>query len=112
VADVTPPPPPYDLKLTVKNNRTVELVWKADADIESGILRFDIFQDDRLIAQFPATSEYQRFDTNGDDAFPVSTLLPMKMELSGIVADDDALSLSISTVNHFSLSSEKVKFPL
>ncbi len=110
VADITPPTSPYDLRLTVKNNRMIELVWKADADIESGIMRFDIFQDDRLIARFPASGDYQRFDTNGDDAFPVSTLPPLKMELSGIVADDEGLSISISTVNHFSLSSPRVEF--
>ena len=36
VADQTPPPAPYDLQIKwVKDS--VELSWKADADIESGI---------------------------------------------------------------------------
>ena len=108
VVDRTPPPPPYDLKMTVKNNRTVELTWKADADIESGIRQFNIFKGGKLIALFPASGEYQRFDTNGDDAFPVTTLPELKLELTGIVVDDE--KLSISTVNHFLLESSMSEF--
>ena len=108
VADRTPPPPPYDLHRTVKNNWTVELTWKADADIESGIKQFKIFKGGHLIALFPASGDYQRFDTNGDDAFPVTTLPELKLELTGIAVDDE--KLSICTVNHFLLESVSVQF--
>ena len=107
VIDRTPPPPPYDLKMEVKSSSTVELVWKADADIESGIKYFNIFKNGNPVARFPASGDYQSFSTNGDDAFPVSTLPALKLELTG--AGKDA-KISISTVNHFSLESTRVEF--
>jgi pimeloyl-ACP methyl ester carboxylesterase len=109
VADRTPPPPPTETRLKVKSNRNVEIAWKADADVESGIHHFNIFKGGSLIGRFPASGEYQRFDTNGDDAYPATTLPELKLELTGIVIDD--ARISISTVNHFSLESPRVEFP-
>lgn len=109
VIDRTPPSAPYDLQLEVKHNRMVELTWRADADIESGIQYFNIYKGNNIIARFPSVGDYQRFDLNGDDTFPVTTLPGMKMELTGIIVDDN--KISISTVNHFSLESARREFP-
>ncbi len=108
VIDRTPPPAPYDLNLSVKHNRAVELTWKADADIESGIKFFNIYKDSHLITRYPSSGDYQTFDTNGDDAFPVSTLPEMKLELTGIIVEGH--KISISSVNHFMLESDRTDF--
>ena len=107
VVDRTPPDPPYNLKMTVKHNNMVELSWSADADIESGINHFNIFKGGKFITRFPEFGAYQRFDTNGDDAIPV-TLPNLTLELTGIAMDGE--KISISTVNHFFLESSRVEF--
>ncbi|WP_459556385.1 alpha/beta hydrolase family protein [Lacunimicrobium album] len=48
VSDATPPPAPADLKLTENI-----LSWTAEADLESGISHFLIYQDGKQIAQVP-----------------------------------------------------------
>jgi pimeloyl-ACP methyl ester carboxylesterase len=104
VIDRTPPPAPYDLHMHRRHNVTVELSWKADADIESGISHFNIYKDDRLIGRFPASGEYQQFDTNGDDAYPL--FLP-EMRTDITLLWNDPGKISVSTVNHFGLESAK-----
>jgi len=108
VIDRTPPPVPYGLTKKRLHNMAVELTWKADADIESGIKQFHIYDGARLIARFPEHGVYQWFDTNGDDAIPMSVLPEMKTVVMVPMAADS--TLSISTVNHFELESSKVAF--
>lgn len=102
IVDRTPPPAPYELKLYRLHNLTVELSWKADADIESGISHFNIYKDNHFIARFPTSGTYQQFDTNGDDAYPVIPL-PLKMEIS--LHRNDTSKISVATVNQFGLES-------
>lgn len=109
VIDRTPPPMPYGLTKTRRHNMAVELTWKADADVESGIKQFCIYDGDRLIARFPEHGVYQRFDTNGDDAVPMSDLPAMKAMVALPMGADS--SLRISVVNHFDLESPKATFP-
>jgi len=109
VIDRTPPPPPYELSKRRLHNMAVELTWKADADIESGIKQFYIYNGNQLIARFPEQGVYQRFDTNGDDAIPMSALPEMKTVVVVPAGADSTLSLS--TINHFDLESSKVVFP-
>ena len=104
VIDRTPPPAPYGLHLHRRHNVTVELSWKADADIESGISHFNIYKDDQLIGRFPSSGEYQQFDTNGDDAYPL--FLP-EMRTDITLLWNDPGKISVSTVNHFGLESAK-----
>ncbi|WP_162817888.1 alpha/beta hydrolase [Niabella yanshanensis] len=108
ITDRTAPPAPYGLKLLRRHNMTVELSWKADADIESGISHFNIYKDGNLINRFPSSGIYQGFDTNGDNAFPM-TVAPLHMEIT--VAANDTGKIEISTVNHFGLESAKVLCP-
>jgi pimeloyl-ACP methyl ester carboxylesterase len=104
VIDRTPPPAPYDLRMHRRHNVTVELSWKADADIESGISHFNIYKDNQLIGRFPSSGEYQQFDTNGDDAYPLR--LP-EMGTDITLLWNDPGKISVSTVNHFGLESAK-----
>ncbi|MDR1156482.1 MAG: Ig-like domain-containing protein [Bacteroidales bacterium] len=102
VADKTPPPPPYEMRRERKNATTAVLSWKADADIESGISHFRIYKNGQFAARFPASGEYQQFDTNGDNTSPIGSLLKeMKTEISA--GENDLLS--VSTVNRFGLES-------
>lgn len=48
IADTTPPPAPFDLKIADK-----ELSWQADADLESGIASFIIERDGEVIGRVP-----------------------------------------------------------
>ncbi len=105
VVDKTPPPPPTNLKIT-KSGADIEVSWSAEADIESGILRFEIFKDGTLIGHLPSVGAYQTFDTNGDNTLP--TEVPaMKYKIMGGAASN--ASISIRTVNHFNLASEKTE---
>ncbi|WP_196937417.1 alpha/beta hydrolase family protein [Sphingobacterium pedocola] len=109
VIDRTPPPPPFELRIARLHSVSVALRWKADADIESGIKHFNIYNNDQLIARFPEHGVYQYFDTNGDDAIPMSALPEMKIIATAL--KDSNFRLTISAVNHFNLESERITFP-
>ncbi|QEC51110.1 hypothetical protein EDD80_101426 [Anseongella ginsenosidimutans] len=109
VVDRTPPPAPYGLERKRLHNVAVELRWKADADIESGIKHFNIYKGSQLIARFPRHGVYQRFDTNGDDAIPMSDLPEMKTVV--ILPVGEHKDITVSTVNHFDLESPKMTVP-
>lgn len=110
VIDRTPPPAPYGLVTKRLHNVAVELRWKADADIESGIRQFNIYRGDHLIARFPEQGAYQRFDTNGDDAIPMWDVPEMKIMI--VLPVGKHPDIAISTVNHFGLESAKATFPV
>lgn len=105
VADQTPPPAPYDLQVR-RVNDSIEFAWKADADIESGIKRFNIYKDGVHVGLFPESGIYQRFDTNGDNAVP-SVLPDMKYRIAAPTTKKTVIS--IRTVNHFDLESKETK---
>ncbi len=109
VVDRTPPPAPYGLSGKRLHNVAVELRWKADADVESGIKHFHIYNGTQLIGRFPEHGVYQRFDTNGDDALPMSDLPELKAVV--ILPQGADHQVSISTVNHFDLESPRAPFP-
>ncbi|MGE9314558.1 hypothetical protein ACLOAU_23075 [Niabella sp. CJ426] len=108
IVDRTAPPAPYELQLFRRHNMTVELSWKADADIESGISHFNIYKGGHLVGRFPSSGVYQGFDTNGDDAYPLS-LPELRTDIS--LPWNDSGKISISTVNHFGLESAKTELP-
>jgi len=55
VADTTPPPPPFDVRISGRGSpaSTTEITWNAEADFESGIGSFLILRDGRELAQVP-----------------------------------------------------------
>lgn len=106
VVDHTPPPPPFGASIHRRHNMTVELKWKADADIGSGISHFNIYKGDQFVGRFPATGSYQQFDTNGDDAYPLN-LPPLQTDIS--LPWNDSSKIYISTVNQFGLESQRTE---
>jgi len=55
VSDATPPPAPYDVKVTPGRDLATEIEWSAEADFESGIRCFLVLRDGRELAQVPQT---------------------------------------------------------
>ena len=108
LTDRTAPPAPYGLRLFRRHNMTVELSWKADADVESGISHFNIYKGGHWVARFPSSGVYQGFDINGDDAYPLS-LPELRTDIS--LPWNDAGKISISAVNHFGLESARTELP-
>jgi pimeloyl-ACP methyl ester carboxylesterase len=53
VADVTPPPPPYEVRAVVKPDQGNEITWDAEADFESGIGGFVILRDGKGLVSLP-----------------------------------------------------------
>jgi hypothetical protein len=82
----------------------LEVTWEADADIESGILKFNIYKDGILVGVLPESGAYQSFDTNGDNTIPVE--VPEKRFVIQ-VAENVKATIGIETVNHFNLVSER-----
>ncbi|PZR28359.1 MAG: hypothetical protein DI535_06880 [Citrobacter freundii] len=105
VADKTPPPAPFNLAVK-KQGDAVELTWSADADIESGIQRFEIYKDGVLVGRLPETGYYQYFDLNGDNTLQPQ-VAPMKYIFNG-AANTNAI-MAVQTTNHFNLSSAKTE---
>lgn len=105
VIDTTPPPPPFDLRVGNEENSFV-ITWQADADIESGIMHFNIYQDDRLIGRLPEAGSYQTFDTNGDNTIPIN--VPKMKYIIGKPTKKQT-KISVQSVNHFNLQSEKTE---
>ena len=54
VADVTPPLPPFNVRVTSRGGGGNEVIWDADADLESGIGGFFVIRDNRTLARLPA----------------------------------------------------------
>ena len=53
VDDTTPPPAPFDVKISDASERGTEIRWSAEADFESGIRRFIIMRDGKEIGSVP-----------------------------------------------------------
>lgn len=102
LVDKTTPPAPFNL-LVNKVGNDIEISWAADADIESGIQRFEIYKDGVLVGKLPETGAYQGFDTNGDNTYPVQ-VPAMKFRIAGAAVSDT--TIGVTTINHFNLVSE------
>ena len=54
VADVTPPLPPFNVRVTSRGNGGNEITWDAEVDFESGLGGFFVMRDDQALARLPA----------------------------------------------------------
>jgi pimeloyl-ACP methyl ester carboxylesterase len=59
VSDTTPPPAPYDVKISPKGDQGTEITWDAEADLESGIRQFIILRDGTEFARVPEVPKSQ-----------------------------------------------------
>ena len=105
VKDHTPPPAPTNLHYSACQDHWL-IEWEADADIESGIRKFNIYVDDQLSGCVPSEGVFQHFDTNGDNTNPV--IPPQKM-FTVPFGSTLPVKIGIETVNHFDLTSEKTE---
>ena len=55
VSDTTPPPAPFDVRMSPQRDQETEISWNAEADFESGIRNFIVLRDGRELAQVPPT---------------------------------------------------------
>ncbi len=53
VSDTTPPPAPFGVKVAVQPDKSVEITWDAEADVESGLQAFVIQRDGKDLMQIP-----------------------------------------------------------
>jgi pimeloyl-ACP methyl ester carboxylesterase len=53
VGDATPPPAPFDVRVTAQGDQGNEITWAAEADFESGIGAFVVLRDGRGVARLP-----------------------------------------------------------
>ena len=52
-SDSTPPPAPFDVRVSAKGEPGTEIVWSAEADFESGIGGFIVLRDGQELAKVP-----------------------------------------------------------
>jgi hypothetical protein len=52
-SDTTPPPAPFDVRVSAKGEQGTEIVWSAEADFESGIGGFIVLRDGQELAKVP-----------------------------------------------------------
>lgn len=110
VHDATAPLAPENLRLVRLKDSELELIWKAEADIESGIKYFNIYKNGQLLARYPAEGDFQTFDTNGDDAVPVNPPAMIFRFPEGKINRTDRIG--ITTINRFDLESSKTQIKL
>ena len=106
--DITPPVVPTKLKMVAEGDSVINLSWEAEADIESGIGHFNIYRDGQVLVRYPSEGDYQKFDTNGDDAVPTIPIPMVLRVLRNKLNTTDVIT--IATVNRFDLKSPKAKF--
>ena len=103
VTDKTPPEAPYDISVSRGESSTV-ISWKADADIESGIGCFKVYVNGGLAGTVPEQGEYQSFDLNGDNTWPVEPV-GMSLTLDGALGKSDIVE--VENINRFGLASDR-----
>lgn len=54
VSDNTPPPAPFNVKVTDNGTQGTEIIWEAEADFESGIRNFIVLRDGQELGNLPA----------------------------------------------------------
>ncbi|HZR18753.1 MAG TPA: hypothetical protein VFE51_15800 [Verrucomicrobiae bacterium] len=52
-SDTTPPPAPFHVHVSAKGEQGTEIVWSAEADVESGIGGFIVLRDGQELAKLP-----------------------------------------------------------
>jgi hypothetical protein len=53
VNDATPPPAPFNVKVSATTGQGAEITWEAEADLESGLQSFIVQRDGKDLAQVP-----------------------------------------------------------
>ena len=110
VADVTPPLPPFNVRVTSRGSAGNEIRWDAEADFESGIGGFFVIRDNRTLARLPAMTPpvvYGRplFQGLSYHDTPEGTI-PEMLYLDASAKPGEKHTYSILTVNSAGVASE------
>ena len=107
-SDITPPPAPFNVKVSDKGAQGREIIWNAEADFESGIRNFIIMRDGKELAKVPENpvGKYGRplFQSMGYHDTPVKPLPEMRY-LDASVKPGEKHTYSVVTVNSVGLLS-------
>lgn len=110
VGDTSPPPAPFDLAIAGAAEGEIELIWSAEADLESGLRSFVILRDGDEIASVPEAplGRFGRplFQTMSYHDTPEAPLPEMKFRDAG--APKGAHRYEVIAVNSVGLRSEPV----
>ncbi|MCQ2142740.1 MAG: hypothetical protein MJY56_01590 [Bacteroidales bacterium] len=104
VVDTTAPSAPYDVEVKRYHGGYAVVSWKAEADVESGISKFNVYVDGQLLDAWPFEGDYQTFDLNGDNTRPAN---PDAMEYVIANAPEGRFLVEVETINQYGLVSEK-----
>lgn len=108
VADTTPPKAPTGLKAALVAQSRIDLVWEAEADLESGIKTFNIYRDGERIGNFqgPQKSAAKgNFQAGNYGDEPEPEQLAMKFTDEDVVSGKHTYELT--TVNWADLESPR-----
>jgi hypothetical protein len=107
-SDITPPPAPFNVKVSDKGTQGREIVWNAEADFESGIRNFIIMRDGQELAKVPENpiGKYGRplFQSMTYHDTPVKPLAEMRY-LDTSAKPGEKHTYSVVTVNSVGLLS-------
>ena len=103
VTDKTPPEAPYDIRV-IRGDSSSTISWKAEADMESGIGCFMVYVNGEPAGRVPEEGEYQSFDLNGDNTYPVEPV-GMSLTVDGTLGKDDIVE--VENINRFGLASDR-----
>jgi hypothetical protein len=107
-SDITPPPAPFNVKVSDKGIHGKEIVWDAEADFESGIRNFIIMRDGQELAKVPENpiGKYGRplFQSMTYHDTPVKPLAEMRY-LDGSAKPGEKHTYSVVAVNGVGLLS-------
>jgi hypothetical protein len=108
-SDATPPPAPFNIKVSSKGDQGAEITWNAEADFESGIQQFVVLRDRQELARVPQKpiGKYGRplFQSMTYHDTPSQPLPEMRyLDISAKAGEEH--SYSVITVNSAGLSSE------
>jgi hypothetical protein len=108
-SDTTPPPAPFNVRVTSRGDQGAEIVWDAEADLESGISGFIVMRRGQELAKVPANpiGKFGRplFQSMTYHDTP-SQPMPEMRYVDSSAKPDEIHTYSIITVNSVGLTSK------
>ena len=107
-SDTTPPPAPFNVRVSLKEDQGTEITWDAEADFESGIQQFIVLRDGQELTEVPEKpiGKFGRplFQSMTYHDTPSQPLLEMRY-LDASAKPGETHTYSIITVNSVGLKS-------